>query len=120
MILSRILLVVIMNMKDIKTIIYENNDQTLIINIDDKNKILYKDITKIVNDELIFKYLISLFSIIANWKDEYINTQTIDGNNWKLCMIFKNNTKKEYKGHAVYPINFEAFEEITQKLIYEV
>ncbi|MDE5587108.1 MAG: hypothetical protein K2I72_01900, partial [Bacilli bacterium] len=57
----------------VKSVIFERNNQSLIINIDNESKISYKDISKIVDNEEIFKYLDSLFRIIDNWEKEYID-----------------------------------------------
>ena len=107
-------------MKDIKSIIYEIDGQTLSINIGKKSQIKYKDISIIISEEKTFEYLRNLFCIIDSWNKEYINTKTIDGSNWKLSIIYSNGNKKEYSGKASYPNNFEAFERLNQKLIDEV
>lgn len=104
----------------IKSIVYENNDQNLIINIRDKSQILYKDILNIIDNQLISKYLENLFCIIDDWEEEYINIKMINGNNWKLSIVYTNGNKKEYSGKSSYPTNFEAFERLNQKLINEV
>lgn len=107
-------------MKGIKSIIYEANGHTLIINIGEKNQIIYKDILCIVSEEKIMEYLMNLFCIIDNWKKEYVNTKVIDNSNWKLSIIYSSGNKKEYKGISSYPRNFEAFERLNQKIIDEV
>lgn len=107
-------------MKGINCIIYENNNQTLIINIGEKNQFIYKDISKVINNELVFKYLESLFSIIDDWEECYINNNIIDGNYWKLSIVYLNGNKNEYSGKAYHPNNFEAFERLNQNLINEV
>ena len=107
-------------MKDIKIIIYEINGQTLSIGIGEKIQIKYKDISSVISEERFFKYLEKFFGIIDNWDKEYINTNVIDGNNWKLSIIYSNGNKKEYRGKSSYPNNFEAFERLNQELIDEV
>lgn len=108
-------------MKDIKIIIYEINGQTLLsIDIGEKIQIKYKDISSVISEEKFFKYLEKFFGIIDNWDKEYINTNVIDVNNWKLSIIYSNGNKKEYRGKSSYPNNFEAFERLNQELIDEV
>lgn len=107
-------------MKGIKNVIYENNGQTLFININGKSQIIYKDISGIISEEETLDYLIKLFWIIDSWKEVYNNPMIIDGGNWKLSIIYFNGKKKEYSGKANYPDNFEALERLNQKLINEV
>lgn len=107
-------------MKGIKSIVYEIDDQYLIIGIGDKNLIKYKDISSIINKEKIIEYLKNLFCIIDSWKNEYINTKIIDGRSWNLSIIYSNGMTREYIGKSSYPNNFEAFERLNQKLIDEV
>ena len=107
-------------MKGIKSIIYEIANQTLIINIGEKNQIKYKDISSIISEEKVFEYLKNLFRIIDNWDKEYINTRVIDSDNWKLSIVYYNDNVKEYFGKSSYPNNFEALERLNQKLINEV
>ncbi len=106
-------------MKGIKSIIYEIDGKNLVINIGDKNKIKYKDISIIISEEKTFEYLRNLFCIIDSWNNEYINTRMIDGSSWNLSIIYANGNKKEYIGKSNYPNNFEAFERLNQKLIDE-
>lgn len=105
---------------EIKSIIYENNNQTLIINIGYKNEIKYKDILGTLSNEKIYEYLKNLFCVINNWNPVYINNYVIDGGGWKLSILYDNGKKKEYSGKADYPSNFEVFEMLNQKLIEEV
>lgn len=104
----------------IKNIIYERNNETFIISIDNESKIQYNDILKSIDNKFVFKYLDSLYRIIDNWEKEYIDTKIIDGDSWKLSIIYINGNKKEYRGKSSYPTNFEAFERLNQKLIDEV
>ena len=107
-------------MKDIKAVIYEVDGQIVSINIADKCQIKYRDTLSDVSEEKISKYLEKLFCIIYNWDKEYIKTSVIDGSNWKLSIIYSNDNKKEYRGRASYPNNFEAFERLNQEFIKEV
>jgi len=107
-------------MLGIKEIVYEKNGESLIINISDNCKISYKYISRVVDNELIFKYLEHLFRIIDDWRKEYVDTRIIDGGIWKLSINYVNGNKKEYRGKGTYPNNFEAFERLNQKLIIEV
>ena len=107
-------------MEDIKNIIYENGGQTLRINIGERIQIEYKDISSVISEEKFFEYLEKLFGIIDNWNKEYINTTVIDGNNWKLSIIYSNSNKKVYRGKSSCPNNFETFERLNQGLIGEV
>lgn len=104
----------------IKNITFEKNGKSLNIYISNQSKIIYKDISITIDNNVIFKYLESLFSIIDSWQMEYIDTKTIDGDNWKLSIVYIDDSKKEYYGKANYPTNFEAFERLNQKLIDEV
>lgn len=103
----------------IKSIIYEKNDSNLTITINPTSTITYRDISKTVENELIFKYLQALFAITDDWNKEYINMGTIDGDIWKLSIIYTNGNKKEYSGKSCYPINFDAFERLNLKIINE-
>ena len=108
-------------MQGIKNIIYEIDGQVLsFINIGEKIQIKYKDISSIISEEKFFKYLEKFFCIIDNWDKEYINTNVIDGNNWKLSIIYSNSDEKEYRGKSSFPNNFEAFERLNQELIVDV
>ena len=107
-------------MKGIKSIIYEMNGQTLVIDLCEKSQMKYKNISRIIREEKAFEYLKNLFCIIDTWNEEYIDTKTIDGCYWKLSILYSNGNKKEYRGKASYPNNFEAFERLNQKLIDEV
>lgn len=107
-------------MKRVKSIIYEISGQTLVINIGEKNQIIYKDISGIISEDKTLEYLRNLFCIIDSWNKEYVNTRMIDSSSWKLSIIYYNNNKKEYSGKSSYPNNFEAFERLNHKLIDEV
>lgn len=107
-------------MKDVKSIVYEIDGQILSINIGEKSQIKYGNILSVISKEKLFKYLEELLCIIVNWDDEYINTNVIDGSNWKLSIIYFNDNKKEYRGKSSFPNNFEAFESLNQKLIKDV
>ncbi len=104
-------------MFDIKSIEYENNGHVFIINISDSSEVLYKNISVKISNDLVFKYIENLYSIIDDWEEEYINLNIIDGGSWKLYINYSNGNKKVYSGKASYPSNFEAFERLNQKLI---
>lgn len=104
----------------VHNIIFEKNDSTLIISINNECILKYKDIYIKVDNTLIFRYLESLFSIIDSWKKEYIDVTTVDGDSWKLSINYIDGNKKEYSGKSNYPSNFEAFERLNQNLINEV
>lgn len=101
-------------MKGIKNIVFKKNNISFIMNINN-NKLLYQNILKIIDDETIFKYLESLFGIINSWKNEYIDTRTIDGDYWKLSIDYEDGSKKEYYGKSQFSNNFEAFGRLNQK-----
>ena len=107
-------------MLGVKNIIFEKNNERLIISINDESKIQYNNVLKSIDNILVFKYLDSLYRIIYDWQKEYINIKTIDGDNWKLTITYIDEKKKEYYGRASYPANFEALELLNQKLIDEV
>ena len=105
----------------VKYIIYEKNNNTLIISINsEKCSIQNNAFLKSIDNKIIFKYLDSLFRIIENWQKEYIDTAIIDGDSWKLSITYVNGRKREYYGKSSYPTNFEAFERINRELIDEV
>jgi len=106
-------------MKGIKSIIYESNGQTLIIDVE-IGQIKYNDILGVINEEKTLEYLKNLFGIIDSWNKEYINTKMIDGSTWKLTINYSSGNKKEYSGKSSYPNNFEAFERLNYKLLDEV
>lgn len=107
-------------MLGIKSIIYEDNVTSLIINFGNKIEVTYKDVLEAVDKEVILNYLEVLYSIIGNWEEEYINTTLISHDYWNLTINFDNGTKKEYRGKSDYPTNFEAFERLNKSLINEV
>lgn len=72
----------------VKNVTFEKNGKSLNIYISNKSKILYKDISKTIDNNVIFKYLESLFCIIDGWKMEYINTKAIDGDYWNLSITY--------------------------------
>lgn len=101
---------------DIKTIIYEINGRGLIIDIE-KNTVRYENTNRQISDEVLFNYLSRFFSIINNWEEEYIDNSIIDGNVWKLVIIYTDGNQKQYRGKAKCPINLDSLEEINYKLI---
>jgi len=105
----------------VKCIIYEKNNKSLIISINnEESKIQNNDILKSIDNKFVFKYLDSLYRIIDDWQKEYIDTRIIDGDSWKLSITYINGSKREYYGKSSYPTNFEALERLNQKLIDEV
>ena len=105
----------------VKCIIYEKNNRSLVININnEESKIQNNDISKSIDNKLVFKYLDSLYRIIDGWQKEYIDTRIIDGDSWKLSITYINGSRREYYGKSSYPTNFEALERLNQKLIDEV
>lgn len=107
-------------MMGVKSIVYEKNNQYFVIDIGENCKLSYRGVFVTVENELVLEYLRILFPIINNWKKEYINTSTIDGQSWKLTILLTNGEKKEYSGYSSFPNNFEAFEIINDRLISEV
>ena len=107
-------------MNSIKSIMYVINGRSLVINLGVENRIMYDDISVVVSNEKIFEYLSKLYLIIDDWDSEYINTNMIDGGVWNLSIIYFDGRKKEYRGKAAYPSNFEAFERLNRKLLNEV
>ena len=104
----------------VKYIIYENNNKSLTISTNNEESIIKNnDILESIDNTLVFKYLDSLYRIIDDWKKEYIDTRIIDGDSWKLSIIYVSGNKREYYGKSSYPTNFEAFERLNQKLIDE-
>lgn len=104
-------------MMGVKSIIFEKNEKKMIINISDSNELQYGDVYKYLSDDIVFKYIHTLLSIINDWKYEYIDTSFIDGVSWKLSVTYVDNYKKEYKGKALFPANFESLERLNQELI---
>ncbi len=105
----------------VKCIIYEKNNRSLVIDINnEKSKIQNNDISKSIDNKFVFKYLDSLYRIIDGWQKEYIDTRIIDGDSWNLSITYINGSKREYYGKSSYPTNFEALERLNQKLIDEV
>lgn len=107
-------------MIDIKKIVYRNNDSYLIINIGNESTIQYNDIIRPINNSLVIEYVSSLYNLISDWKNKYVDHTVIDGNSWDLSIIFNDGNKKEYSGKAASPANFEAFERLNLKIISEV
>ena len=104
----------------VKSITFERNGKSLNIYIGDKTEIVYKDISKTIYSNIVFKYLESLFFIINSWQKKYVYARAIGGEYWKLSITYVDDSKKEYYGKSDYPNNFEAFERLNQKLISEV
>ena len=109
-------------MISIRNITIKIREELIIININDNNdfEIIYNDIVKEINKEIFRKYIRNLYSIIDNWKDEYINSNIIDGDCWSLELNYSNNSKSEYTGRADFPYNFNEFNKINHDLIKEV
>ena len=103
----------------VKSIVYQHNKENFIITIDEKCTIQYLNITKEVEKKLILDYLDVFFRIISEWDNEYIDLETIDGNEWSLTITFENDEKEVFSGKAKYPKNFEAYERLNKKLIKE-
>ena len=89
---------------DIKTIIYEINGRDLIIDIEN-NTVFYENTNRRISDEVLFNYLSRFFSIINNWEEEYIDNSIIDGNVWKLVIIYTDGNQKQYRGKAKWYIS---------------
>ncbi len=104
-------------MKGIKAVIYETNGQSMFIDIGDKIQFISNDISCIISEKSTLEYLKNLFYIIDDWELKYVNPEMIDGDNWKLSIIYFNGNKKEYSGKSSFPNNFEAFERLNQELI---
>lgn len=106
-------------MLGIISITYENENSIFNINIKEK-KLSYMNIVKEITEDSIFNYLESLLRIISTWKEEYLDSTTIDGFNWNLIIRYEDLKIKKYSGHADTPLNFEAFISLNQDLIDEV
>lgn len=104
----------------IKSIVYEQNGNKLIINISNESIILYENDKKIIKNEKLFPYLELLISIIKDWQTQYIDSKVINSDTWSLSIIDVENKKKEFCGKSKHPVNFEAFERWLQKLRNEV
>lgn len=107
-------------MLGIKSVIYQKNGINLTIIIKEISKIIYRDISATIDNELVLEYLRTLFCIIDEWKTEYIDTRAMDIDSWRLSIIYIDGSRREHCGKSNYPINFEAFERINLKLISEV
>lgn len=107
-------------MMGVKSIIFEINDHFLIVNFGDECEILYNNILIKIDKDKAFLYLESLLRIIDGWEKEYIDTKIIDGDNWKLSIIYVNGKKIEYYGRASFPYNFEEVERLNVRLMGEV
>lgn len=70
-----------------------------------------------VEDNLVIEYLDNLFRIIRGWKSKYENTNVIDGTEWELQIIYKNNERKTYSGINDFPNNFEYLDKIKYDII---
>lgn len=106
-------------MKDIESIVYQNNNSKLIINIGNKNQIIYQNVSYIISNEKLLTYLSGLYTIINDWQKEYIDLKAFGNNYWSLSINYVNGNKEEYNGKSSYPNNFEALEELNQDLICE-
>lgn len=107
-------------MKGLESITYEFNGRCLNISLGEVVYISYGDILETIERGKILQYVRSLYSIISDWEHDYNNVNLIDGNNWKLSIIYADGNKSEYSGKSNYPYNFGAFERLNQKLIMEV
>ncbi len=104
-------------------ITFEKNSKSLnILNIcvDNKSSILYKEDLKTIDDMVVLNYLESFSCIVDGSEMEYIDTKLIEGDYCNLSITYIDGSKKEYSGKVNYPVNFEAFESLNQKLINEV
>lgn len=107
-------------MMGVKSIIFERNGYFLIVNFGDECEIIYKNSLRKIDRNLAFEYLDAVLGIIDNWKNEYIDTKIIDGDSWKLFIIYVNGKKREYYGRASFPANFEEIERLNVRLMEEV
>lgn len=101
---------------DIKNIICEINNSSLIIDVENYS-IFYNGTNKKISEDTLFNYLKRFFSIINSWEEEYIDNSIIDGNVWRLIITYTDGSQKQYRGKAKCPINFDSLEEINYKLI---
>lgn len=107
-------------MLGIKNITYKYNSNLLIIKINDQSTLTYNNIESSLPNNVILKYIESLYKITNNWQHNYINHTMIDGISWNLSITFEDNTTIEYSGKGDFPNNFESFERLNQSLIKEV
>lgn len=87
------------------------NKNILKYSINEKSNIFEIDNSKID------VFLDRLIRTIANWENRYVNENVVDGSIWQLKIIFKNNIKWNYSGRNSYPLNFENFIILKNKLL---
>ena len=104
----------------IKSLIYNCQVNNLFIDIGDNIKIIYNNKIYYVKKEQLEQNFLSILNITYEWHKEYINLSEIDGINWNLEIIFKDNSRKEYYGHGSFPYNFNSFKSEIQKIIEKV
>lgn len=104
----------------VKSIIFERNGHFLIVNFGDRCEVLCSSSSMIIDNNIAFKYLEHVLGIIDGWKKEYIDTRIIDGDSWKLSIIYVNGKKREYYGRASFPANFEEIERLNVRLMEDV
>lgn len=88
----------------------------------DKNILRYTDFINIpkivhINDDLVIQYFDNLFRIIDNWDTVYENNSVIDGIEWQLQIIYKNDETKYYSGKNDFPNNFEYLDKMKYEII---
>ena len=86
---------------------YGNSDTGAIID-NDKNDPLLK--INVQDKEYYDRFIEELLTITKDWKEEYINPNVLDGNQWSIDIVDTNKTIKHISGSNDYPENFkEAF-----------
>ncbi len=106
-------------MIDVKEVLFERNGKNLILSLENEAEVFFQDVSRKIEPTVAFNYLSDLMLIIDNWQNKYIDYSIIDGEHWKLVIIYLDGSKKEFVGKGCFPNNFEAVEKINQKLTGE-
>ena len=120
-------------LKLIKSIIYEKISSPGLIEyikielLDEENILEFVDnmypssfnkpICVTVSDELLNDFIDKLLRTTAEWNTEYYQRNIIDGTEWKLKILLKNNTEKCYAGRNDFPSNFEYLDRLKYELL---
>ena len=104
---------------DINKISFNHNNTNIEL-IFDSSIIKYNNLCHKVSSNKLLDILKSIMKIIHNWDHEYIDLNTYDGNDWSLDILYSDKEKESYKGHAMYPNNFDKLDDLFTNILKEV
>lgn len=94
---------------------FNNNGNILTIN--SQNEVFYNGNKITIDNEKLTDSLMNIIYIICNWNSEYIDTSVIDGNDWKIAIEYVDGVNREYRGHGMYPDNFDGVNTLIKEIV---